>query len=306
VPTERRARLDGIVVVDKPAGITSAGVVRVVKRRLDAEKIGHLGTLDPFATGVLPLAVGEGSKLVPFLNEDDKAYVGTVALGRATNTLDSTGETTEERPVPPLSAAAIEEAASRFRGEIAQVPPMFSALKRDGRRLYDLARRGVEVELSPRSVKIHSLVLRPLDDRTLELSARCGKGTYVRSLARDIAAALGTVGHLALLRRTECGRFRVAEAIPLAEIERGASVPIVALREALPELREIAVDDAMVERIRRGQQYALSGLPRPSGAAEVVKILGMRGELVALLQARGSGWAIARVLAPATVDLDSV
>jgi tRNA pseudouridine55 synthase len=296
VPTERCDRVDGILLVDKPEGITSAGVVRVVKRRLGGEKVGHLGTLDPFATGVLPLAVGEGSKLVPFLNEDEKAYVGKIALGRATNTLDSTGETTEERDVPVLSAATIDEAASRFRGEIAQVPPMFSALKRDGRRLYELARRGVEVELTPRTVTIHSLTLRPFDAQTLELSVRCSKGTYVRSLARDVAEVLGTVGHLASLRRTEFGRFRVADAVELAAIERAANVPILAPREALAGIREFSVDDAMVECIRRGQQYALAGLPPPAGSAEIVKVVGRQGDLVALLEGDRAHWTIARVL----------
>jgi tRNA pseudouridine55 synthase len=252
------------------------------------------------------LAVGEGSKLVPFLNEDEKAYVGKVALGRATNTLDSTGETTEERAVPPLSAAMVDEAASRFRGEIAQVPPIFSALKRDGRRLYELARRGVEVELTPRTVTIHSLTLRPCDARTLELAVRCSKGTYVRSLARDVAEVLGTVGHLASLRRTEFGRFRVAEAVELAALERGAAVPILAPRDALAGIREIWVDDAMVDCIRRGQQYALVGLPPPTGSREIVKVLGRHGDLVALLEADRTHWSIARVLASATRDLDSV
>jgi tRNA pseudouridine55 synthase len=297
VPTERRGRVDGILLVDKPEGITSAGVVRVVKRRLDGEKVGHLGTLDPFATGVLPLAVGEGSKLVPFLNADEKAYVGTVALGRATNTLDSTGETTEERAVPALSPAAVDEAASRFRGEIAQVPPMFSALKRGGRRLYDLARRGVDVELAPRTVTIRSLTLRPLDARTLELSVRCSKGTYVRSLARDVAEVLGTVGHLASLRRTEFGRFHVAEAIELAAVEREADVPILEPRVALAGIREISVDDTMVESIRRGQQYALAALPPPAAPAEIVKVVDRHGDLVALLQIAEARWTIARVLA---------
>jgi tRNA pseudouridine55 synthase len=288
---------DGILVVDKPAGLTSAAVVRDVKRRLGGAKVGHLGTLDPFATGVLPLAIGEGAKLVPFLNQDEKAYIGRVALGRATNTLDSTGQTTEERPVPALTAEAIEAVAARFRGEIDQVPPMFSALKRGGQRLYDLARRGIELELPPRRVHIRSLEIRAVSPETLDVSMRCSKGTYVRSLARDVAAALGTVGHLSVLRRTEFGRFRIEQSIPLDAIAETTDLPVIGLRAALDGVREIEADDSMAQRIRRGQQYALDDLPPPACEGEVAKVIGVRGELVAMIEASAAGWRIARVLA---------
>src|SRR5438552_13396906 len=210
--------LDGVLLVDKPAGITSAGVVREIKRRLDVAKVGHLGTLDPFATGLLPLALGEGSKVVPFLNQEEKAYEGVICLGRATNTLDATGETTETARVPPLDARLLESIATRFRGAIEQVPPMFSALKRAGVPLYKLARKGVEVDLAPRRVEILSLSLAPAGPETIALSVRCSKGTYVRSLARDIAKALETVRHLATLRRTGFGPFELSWARPLAAL----------------------------------------------------------------------------------------
>jgi len=295
--TDGRPRQGGILLVDKPAGLTSAGVVREVKRRLGGAKVGHLGTLDPFATGLLPLAIGEGAKIVPFLNQEAKAYTGTIALGRATNTLDSTGETTEERPVPALTAESVELAASRFRGEIEQVPPMFSALKRDGERLYDLARRGVEIELAPRKVRIRALSLSIVDGRTLALSVHCSKGTYVRSLARDVAAALGTVGHLSSLRRTGFGSFDASRAIPLDSVGTTGDLPLLDLREALTGLRELSADVRLAEQIRRGQQYALAALPAPAGITEVAKVVGTRGELVAMLEAGSAGWRIARVFA---------
>jgi tRNA pseudouridine55 synthase len=289
-------RFDGILLVDKPAGVTSAGVVREVKRRLGGPKVGHLGTLDPFATGLLPLALGEGAKIVPFLNQEEKAYTGTISLGQATNTLDATGETTEEAAVPSLTAEAIENATSRFRGDIEQVPPMFSALKRDGERLYDLARRGVELELAPRKVRIRSLELKRVDSRTLHLSVRCSKGTYVRSLARDIARALGTVGHLSSLRRTGFGTFDVSRAMPLDSVSASASLPILGPREALAGVRELEASDLLVEQIRRGQQYALAAFPTPNRPDEVAKVIGPSGELVAMIEGRGSGWRIVRVL----------
>jgi tRNA pseudouridine55 synthase len=256
--SEPGRRVDGILLVDKPAGMTSAAVVRHVKRRLGGVKVGHLGTLDPFATGLLPLALGEASKIVPFLNQEEKGYTGTIALGRTTNTLDSTGETTEEAPVPPLTPEAVERAAARFRGEIEQVPPMFSALKRGGRRLYDLARRGVEVERAPRKVFIRSLELSLLDDRTIALAVRSSKGTYVRSLARDVAAALGTVGHLSSLRRTHFGRYEVGRAIALDAVDPGIALPILSPREALAGVRELAASDALVAEVPRARARSRS------------------------------------------------
>ena len=299
MPASEPPRFDGILLIDKPAGMTSASVVREVKRRLGGSrigKIGHLGTLDPFATGLLPLAIGEGSKIVPFLNQEEKEYSGTIALGRATNTLDSTGETTDEKPVPALTAADVERAALRFRGTIDQVPPMFSALKRQGERLYDLARRGIELELDPRKVEIHELSLELADERTLTVSLRCSKGTYVRSLARDIAVALGTVGHLASLRRTGFGGLDPRHAIAIEAVDSSAELPILEPREALAGLREFQATESLTEQIRRGQQYALASLPGPAAPAEVAKVVGVRGDLVAIVESAGSGWRIARVL----------
>ena len=293
--SRNRASLDGILLIDKPAGLTSAGVVREVKRRLGVSKVGHLGTLDPFATGLLPLAVGEGAKAVPFLNRERKAYTGTITLGRATDTLDSTGQTTETATVLPLTTERLEEAAKRFRGEIDQIPPMFSALKRSGVPLYKLARKGVELELEPRKVRIDSLSLAFATDGALALSVRCSKGTYVRSLARDIARALGTVGHLSSLRRTEFGPFELSNAVPLDSVSAAATLPIVTPREALAGMRELEAGERLVGEIRLGQQWGLAGLADARAPDETAKVVSPRGELVAIVVAGAGGWRILRV-----------
>lgn len=295
--TPNSVPLDGVLLVDKPVGMTSAGVVREVKKRLGARKVGHLGTLDPFATGLLPLVVGEGAKIAPFLNQQEKAYQGTVALGRATDTLDSTGRTTETAAVPEVDPGRLDEIAQRFRGTIAQVPPKFSALKRAGVRLYQLARRGQEVEIEPRMVRIESLELTAESQEILALSVRCSKGTYVRSLARDIAHALGTVGHLASLRRTAFGPFDVEQARPLAEVDPGGMLPLLSPRQALVGVRELRADERTARRIRHGQQAALDEFLPPVGSDEIAKLVDPAGRLVAVLGASGPRWKLLRVLA---------
>jgi tRNA pseudouridine55 synthase len=267
---------------------------------LAGAKVGHLGTLDPFATGLLPLAIGEGAKIAPFLNQGAKTYRGTIALGRATDTLDPTGRTTATAAVPTVDPERLEDVARRFRGSIEQVPPKFSALKRDGVPLYELARRGVEVEVGSRTVRIDSLSLTALSNEILGLSVRCSKGTYVRSLARDIAQALGTVGHLASLRRLTFGAFEVEGARPLEEIRPDSTLPLLGLREALAGIREFQADERMAARIRLGQQGALVELSPPAGLEEVAMLLDRRGRPVAVLGGSGARWKILRVFASST------
>ena len=286
--------LDGILLVDKPADITSAGVVREVKRRLRVAKIGHLGTLDPFATGLLPLALGEGTKVVSFLSQGEKSYVGIIALGRLTDTLDATGEVVARATVPSLAAGILEEVARRFRGTIEQVPPMFSALKRGGIPLYELARKGVDVDREPRQVHIESLSLSVASAEEISISVRCSKGTYVRSLACDIAGALGTVGHLASLRRTTFGSFEVASAIPLGSVTADGELPIISPRVALAGLREIEIDAQLATCIRKGQQAAVASLSAVPSPSEIAKVL-CDEELVALVGEDEGRWRIQRV-----------
>lgn len=287
--------LDGILLVDKPADVTSADVVRVVKGRLRARKVGHLGTLDPFATGLLPLCLGEGSKVVPFLNQEQKGYTGLIRLGAATDTLDATGTGTEAAEVPLLDAERLERASRRFLGEIEQVPPMYSALKRKGVRLYRLARQGVEIERPARRIRIDRFELRRVGDSALAFTVECSKGTYVRSLAADLAATLGTVGHLETLRRVRFGPFRVDEALPLDDIRPDADLPLRTPREALGDLREIEVEAAVEDRLRKGQQEALAALGTVDRPGEVVKITTPPGGLVALAEAESRRWRLVRV-----------
>jgi tRNA pseudouridine55 synthase len=211
--------MDGVLLVDKPSGPTSFDVVRMVRRASGARRAGHAGTLDPLATGLLVVCVGTHTRLVPYLVAGSKRYEATVALGAATDTDDADGEVVSRSPVPPLTRETVEAAAARFVGAIAQRPPAYCALKIGGRAAHRLARRGEEVELAARTVVIHAIDVRELRDGEIRLDILCGAGTYVRALARDLAVALGTVGHVAALRRTAASGFDVAEAVPADAIE---------------------------------------------------------------------------------------
>lgn len=285
--------MDGVLIVDKPEGVTSADVVRVVKRRLRC-KTGHLGTLDPFASGVLPLCVGEGTKIAQFLNAADKQYTGLIRLGDATDTGDPTGRVISTAPVPPLDAAALERAGARFLGDTMQLPPMYSAIKRDGTPLYKLARQGVEVERQPRRVRIEAIMLTRADATQIGFSVTCSKGTYVRVLAQDIALTLGSVGHLATLRRTRFGPFREDDAVSLARPE-DEPFHVIGMRDALGHLREIELAAADVRRARQG--YApLLGLLAPGALNEAAKLVGPDGQLAAVIAMdRQRGWRFVRV-----------
>ncbi|HET9452179.1 MAG TPA: tRNA pseudouridine(55) synthase TruB, partial [Aggregicoccus sp.] len=210
--------MDGVLVIDKPRGPTSFDVVRQVRSFLRIKKVGHTGTLDPMATGVLPLCLGEATKIAGHILEGDKAYEATVRLGAETDTQDAEGKVVREAPVPPLSLELLEPALARFRGSFEQLPPMYSAVKVDGKRLYALARAGEEVERAARRVTVHELTLRDFSASELKLSVRCSKGFFVRTLAFDLGRALGCGAHLTALRRTASGPFTLAHALPLAQL----------------------------------------------------------------------------------------
>jgi len=211
--------VDGILNLYKPAGITSMTAVTRVKRALKLGKAGHAGTLDPAATGVLLVCIGKATKLFDALQAHDKEYVGTVRLGIETDTYDAAGRQLQSRAVPPLTAADLDAALDAFRGEIRQVPPMYSALKRDGRPLYKLAREGQTVEREARTVTVRELELLQTDLPRLRLRVLCTRGTYIRSLAHDLGVALGCGAHLESLERTRSGPYRSADALPLEELE---------------------------------------------------------------------------------------
>lgn len=216
--------LDGALLIDKPAGPTSHDVVDFIRREFRLKKVGHCGTLDPNATGLLVIVLGRATKLSEKLMGDDKVYEGTLKLGVTTNSYDSDGEVLETRPVPPVTLEQLNELASGFVGDQMQMPPMVSAIKKDGVPLYKLARQGVEVAREPRFIHLYTFKFSDYQEPLGRFRVACTKGTYVRSLAHDLGQKLGCGAHLTELRRTVSGRFDVADAMPMEEIPR-LSVP---------------------------------------------------------------------------------
>lgn len=227
------APVNGLLLLNKPAGITSNQALQKVKRLLKANKAGHTGSLDPAATGMLPLCFGEATKVCAYLLEADKTYRVTARLGQATDTGDADGEITETAEVPDLDQRGWEQILEQFRGEIDQVPPMYSALKKDGRRLYELARKGQVVDRDARRVRIHDLRLLEISGTRLVLWVHCSKGTYVRTLVEDIARAAGTVAHTARLHRETVGDFQAEDMLDLPGAEQLAEAGPEALRARL-------------------------------------------------------------------------
>jgi len=297
---------DGILLVDKPAGCTSADVVRAVKRRHRPQSIGHLGTLDPMATGLLPLCIDGGTRIAQFLGAESKAYTGSIRLGIETDTLDVTGAVIGRQPVPVASESDLGAVAEGFLGDSAQVPPMYSAIKQDGRRLYEMAREGKTVERRPRAIHIERLVLcRGADPDEVLFEVRCSKGTYVRVLAADVGRALGTSACLASLRRTEFGGFRLEEAIALEELldRSPGDLPVLAPRSALRGAQELLVDARAAFGLAAGQRQVLERLPRPAGSGALGAAIAPNGRLLAVLQPEGEGWKLRRVVMPEASEL---
>ena len=250
----------GLLLADKGPGVTSFQVVAHLRRALRVPKIGHGGTLDPMATGVLPILLGPATKLTPYLQGQDKEYVATVRLGVTTDTLDATGRVTAERAVPALDADRIRTVLARFEGEIDQVPPMFSALHVGGRRLHELARAGVEVPRAARRIRIDAIDLLEWAPPRLLLRIACGKGTYVRSLAADIGDALSCGGHLEALSRIRIGPFRLNDAVPWATIRDGDAALLLARLlpsdRAVQHLPAVRVAEDAARRLTHGQRLA--------------------------------------------------
>jgi tRNA pseudouridine55 synthase len=268
-PKKHKRDVHGWVVLDKPVGMTSTHAVSVIKHLCAAKRAGHAGTLDPLASGCLPIALGEATKTVPFVMDGRKTYQFTVRWGEERDTDDAEGRVVATSATRP-EAAAIEALLPRFTGTIEQVPPRFSAVKVDGERAYDLARDGETVELAPRTVEIHRLELLQMDNPDHSIfAAECGKGTYVRSLARDLGRALGALGHVAALRRSRVGSFGEADMIPLDRIEalchRAAAGEgdladtLLPIETALDDIPALAVSPADAARLARGQAALLRG-----------------------------------------------
>ena len=287
--------MGGVLVIDKPSGMTSFDVVQRARRALKVKKVGHTGTLDPMATGVLPLCLGEATKIAQFITESTKAYDATLQLGATTDTLDADGKILEERPVPPMSAERLEQALEAFRGTFLQTPPMYSAVKVGGRRLYELARAGEEVERAAREVTVHELVLRDFSAAQVRLSVRCSKGFFVRTLAAELGEKLGCGAHLVALRRTHSGPFSLADAVPLAailEAPQSAEPRVLSMERALVDLPAVTVSAAEALRVRHGG--AVEVAPTIQGT---VRVLGPGGELLAVADARRGRLVYRRVLA---------
>ncbi len=212
--------LDGAILIDKPSGPTSHDVVDEIRRTFGIKKVGHCGTLDPNATGLLIIVLGRGTKLSEKLMSDDKVYEGTIKFGESTDSYDSDGELTASLPVPPLTVEELNKAGEEFVGDIMQTPPMVSAIKKDGVPLYKLARKGVEVQREPRLIHIYNFKFSKYNEPLGEFRLACTKGTYVRSVAHDLGQKLGCGAHLATLRRTVSGKFDVADAKPLDDVLR--------------------------------------------------------------------------------------
>ncbi len=285
------------MILDKPVGLGSTPAVSRVRRLFGAQKAGHGGTLDPLASGVLPIALGEATKTVPFVMDGRKEYRFTLRFGQARSTEDAEGEVTATSDLRPTDEA-IRGALAAFVGEVEQVPPAFSALKIEGKRAYDLARAGEPVALKPRRVLIERLELlgRPDADHA-DFVVACGKGTYIRSLGRDLARALGTVGHLSALRRTAAGPFREEAAISLSKLEALGHIPallgaLAPVATALDDIPALALTEAQADRLRQGQPVLLTRDAPPSGAL-------LRAEtgsrLVALVRSDGASLQPVRV-----------
>jgi tRNA pseudouridine55 synthase len=275
----------GILLIDKSAGPSSAQVVGRVKKLFQAKKVGHLGTLDPFASGLLLLGVNEGTKIADIFLGGTKSYRGVMVLGVETDSQDATGKVVKEGLVPLIGETQLRRLEEEFTGEMQQVPPMFSALKKDGVRLYRLARQGKEIPRAPRSVRVEALRIERVSDSELEFEVTCSRGTYVRTLAADMGQALGCGAHLKSLRRTACGHLNIQQSITIDELEQRfaqGSIPLVSLRAALNNLRMINWEGRLLSRLRLGQQEVLMQIGNRREAERLVGIVDSRGELGAL------------------------
>ena len=246
--------MHGFINIDKPLGITSHDVVSRLRRITRIKRIGHAGTLDPAASGVLVVAIGQATRLIEYVQDDTrKRYQALITLGSATDSDDATGTVIAESAVPALTQSTIESVLSRFTGAIMQVPPKVSALHVDGQRMYDLARQGIAPDLPARPVTVYGITLLNWNTQSIHIDVECGKGTYIRSLARDIGILLGTHAHLGALRRTMVGAFAVADALPLDSLTiEQVQANLVSPLQAINHLEQLVINDEQVRRVRNG------------------------------------------------------
>lgn len=301
----RAARVHGVLALDKPEGMTSFGAVREVRRLLDERRVGHAGTLDPTATGLLPICVGWATRLVDYFHQQPKRYRCVLRLGERSDTMDTEGTVSSGADASHVDAAALLEVLPRFVGDITQMPPMHSAVRHEGRHLYELARQGVEVERSPRMAHVDSIALLDLRSGPVaeaEVEVVCGKGTYMRVLAADIGEALGVGGLLGRLRRTGYGVLGETDAVTLDALRQliDPSSALLPAAVAVDHLPRIDVPPQLAVQIRRGQAVWVTR--RPEGAAAsgaVVRVHDVRGELLALAELKGLHLKPSKVLSGA-------
>lgn len=285
--------MDGIVNVNKPLGITSHDVVYRLRKILNTKKIGHTGTLDPEASGVLPMCIGKGTKLAEYLTASDKQYLAKLQLGAFTDTQDATGEVLETFDVN-VTEDQIRHAVEGFIGEIQQIPPMFSAIKIGGKKLYELAREGKTVEREARKITIHNIEIKNIDlhNNTVDMLVDCSKGTYIRTLCNDIGAALDCGGHMLALCRTKSGRFQLDKAFTLEEIEEMTSKEdfsfLVPVGEALWEYDRIVLAERNSKRVRNGIKIHVEGLVED----HIYRVFDEKNEFLALAQQKNGEFII--------------
>lgn len=282
--------MNGVIVVDKPADWTSHDVVNRLRRIAGTKKVGHLGTLDPLATGVLPLLLNRATRLAQFYTGNDKTYEGTIRFGYATNTYDAAGEPTTPQTDPALSVEDVERALSHFRGTFAQTPPPVSAKKIQGRPAYELARKNIAVELKPVEVTVRALEVLSISGCSVRVRVSCSAGTYLRSIAHEAGRQLGCGAFLSELRRTASGPFRIEQARTLEELADLAAADrlreaLIPAAELLPEMPAEIVDQTMEAQIRQGRDFRVSPF-RARGGARLVKAINVDGELVAIGEAK--------------------
>jgi len=289
--TNTKNQIDGWLIIDKPYGMGSTDVVGKLKWSLSPTKIGHAGTLDPLATGVLPIALGKATKLIPYVMDGAKIYEFQVTWGAETETDDMEGakiKTTDKRPTEEEVRAVLK----RFIGVIEQIPPAYSALKINGKRAYDLARTGQEVSLKARAVQIEKLELLSFCEACADFRVVCGKGTYVRSLGRDIGRALGCLGYISVLRRVACGPFRVEQAVDFTLFqEKQSNVSVLPMNYALGAMKALICSEGMWQRLKQGQRLSLKEMPDDvrSLKEETVIQLIWNGQLMGLAKIRLGG-----------------
>lgn len=286
-------KINGVLVVDKPSGIPSLEVVRTIRHRFQIKKAGHIGTLDPFATGVLPVVLNEGTKLVPFLNETPKEYEVTLKLGEETQTDDYTGEVVFQGSWEGVSTEKIEEILQTFVGKIHQIPPMFSAIKIQGKPLYQLARKGIEIDRKAREVEIYQIQTEKIDPPLVFFKVSCSKGTYVRALGREIGRKAGCGGHLLTLRRIRSGSFTLDQAISWEKIKEFThpneiSPWVISLEKALTGLPKVIGDERMIRNVRSGREMKVQDLSSKNfpvfEKGQWLKMLSQEEKLVAILK----------------------